>query len=595
MPAPLLTSTQRLEALQINLRERALDLWVQPTNDEFQGEYVPEYAERLAWISGFTGSAGTGLVVCDGPNALLTDGRYTLQAAKQLDAARWQVVNSGKTTLPEWVAEHRAAGAIVGLDAWLHTHAQVTRWEKALAKSKQVLKACRSNPVDAVWQERPAVPVSDVMILPERYAGRTVAEKIGIVTAAILKHHADALLVTQPDVVCWLLNIRAADIPYNPLLLAYALVLRDGRVVLLTHPRAFAPEIVAHFEAHRVSALSFAEWFENPTCVQRYLPEKSMLALEPDTAPHALWLWAEERGLKVVEVEDPLALPKAAKHAAEQAGMREAHVKDGVALAHFLAEFDSGAGWDELRVARVLEQHRARAETFRGPSFATIAGSGPHGAIVHYRATEESNRALQKGEFFLLDSGGQYLEGTTDITRTFAIGDVTEEMKDRYTRVLKGHIALARARFPRGTTGHQLDALARQYLWEIGCDYDHGTGHGVGSFLCVHEGPQRIGKKAGGAALVPGMVVSNEPGFYKDDAYGIRIESLVMVVEAEENLAFETITLCPIDTAPILRTLLAPDEIAWLNAYHAEVFATLSKRITDGKINHWLQKSCAPL
>lgn len=582
------------------MRANGCDYWLQPINDEFQGEYVPAYAERLPWLSGFYGSAGTGIVAApeDKRCALLVDGRYIIQATADADNSLWDVANSSDVSIAEWLITQDTPDKVIACDAWLHTHAAIRRMALLLEGSGHIFKPECRNLVDDVWNDRPLPPAGDVMLYPESLAGQSAQEKILAVSHHLDALQLDAYIVTQPDAIAWLLNIRGADIPYNPLLLCYAVVLRDGRVYLITHQREFSPDIHRYFEANNIIHGTFDVWFRRDNLLY---PECSGMRMgaDPALSAHALWIWAGAHGITLTSVDDPILRLKAAKYPAEQEAMRYAHRVDAVSFTHFLAEIipTLTRGMTELDVVSALEAARSEDNAYRGASFATIAGSGPNGAIVHYRATEQTNRTMMPGEVLLLDSGGQYLEGTTDITRMLPIGVVSSEIKDRYTRVLKGHIALAMARFPYGTSGRQLDTLARQFLWEIGCDYDHGTGHGVGTYLCVHEGPQRISKKGSDVPLEPGMVISNEPGYYKAGAYGIRIENLVMVVDAEPHgtLAFETITLVPIDTSLIERSLMNDAEIAWLDAYHARVLQVVGPHIRNAHALEWLGMACAPL
>lgn len=582
------------------MRAHGVDYWLQPINDEFQGEYVPAYAERLPWLSGFYGSAGLGIIAAQEHQrcALLVDGRYIIQAAADTDNGLWEVANSSDVSIVEWLISQGTPDRLIACDAWLHTHASIKRIKSLLEGSGHIFRPECHNLVDDVWDNRPSPPVGDVVLYPESLAGQSAQEKILAVSRHLDALKLDAYIITQPDAIAWLLNIRGSDIPYNPLLLGYAIVLRDGRVHLITHQREFSADIQCYFDANNIVHGTFDMWFH-----QDKLPYPEYVDMcvgaDPLLSAHALWIWAEARGITLASVDDPIMRLKASKYPAEQDAMRNAHRIDAVSFVHFLADISPilTHGITELDVVAALETARSEDNAYRGPSFATIAGSGPNGAIVHYRATAESNRTLMSGEVLLLDSGGQYLEGTTDITRMLPVGCVSDEIKDRYTRVLKGHIALAMARFPYGTTGRQLDVLARQFLWNIGCDYDHGTGHGVGTYLCVHEGPQRISKKGSDIPLEPGMVISNEPGYYKVDAYGIRIENLVMVVEAEPHgtLAFETITLVPIDTSLVERSLMTSDERAWLDAYHERVLSVIGPRLRNANALEWLRKACAPL
>ncbi len=595
-------SADRLNPLRLQLAARGIDYWLQPVNDEFQGEYVPAYAERLGWLSGFYASAGVGIIAADGSerSGLLVDGRYILQAQAEVDSTSWHVVNSGEMGIAAWLAAHAKKGAVIGCDQWLHTHAQCEQLTQLLALKGMTFTPITENLVDAVWDNQPKPPVEPIEIYPEVLAGQSAREKIQSVTRMLNEQALCGLVITQPDAIAWLLNIRGRDIPFNPLLLVYAVLMRSGEIVLLTHPRGREDEVAQYLAQQRVRMMTFDEWFTHADIRSDVgLAPQDNLGIDPASAAHGWWVWAKEKGITLSVMRDPIERLKAVKSTAEQEGMREAHRKDGVALTHFLSQIaqQSDASFTELQIVEQLEQARSADNSYRGASFATIAGSGANGAIVHYRANEATNRIWQQGEFLLLDSGGQYPEGTTDITRVIPRGDVSDVMRDRYTRVLKGHIALAQAVFPRGTSGRQLDALARQYLWQVGCDYDHGTGHGVGTFLCVHEGPQRISKKGSDAVLEVGMVISNEPGYYEAGAYGIRIENLVMVVESPiaNMLAFETITLVPIAAAPIVMDLLSDSDITWLNAYHARVFDTIAPRLRNETARMWLKQATQPL
>lgn len=594
-------SASHLSQFRSVLRARGVDYWLQPINDEFQGEYVPGYAERLPWLSGFHGSAGMGIIAAREEQAcgLLVDGRYTVQAVQDVEPALWAVSNSAQVSIAQWLADNADAGSVIGYDAWLHTQNQAGRLAALLEARGFTFMAVMENPVDAAWNDRPVAPQGEVELYPEALAGQSVQEKTLAVSRFLDESELDGLVITQPDAVAWLLNIRGSDIPYNPLLLAYAIVLRDGRIILLTHPRAFPDAVLTHFAANKVELFTFGEWFGGAGLLNRLGLGGARLGIDTTLAAHAWWIWAERVALELYPIDDPVQHMKAVKYPTEQEAMREAHRRDAVSFAHFLSQLPArlSARLGELDIVAMLEEARSADNGYRGPSFATIAGTGPNGAIVHYHATEQSNRHFLPGEILLLDSGGQYLEGTTDITRMIPFGAVSKEICDRYTRVLKGHIALASARFPAGTTGRQLDALARQYLWDVGCDYDHGTGHGVGTYLCVHEGPQRISKKGSDVPLEPGMVISNEPGYYKEGEYGIRIENLVMVVPTElpGTLCFETITLVPIDTSLIDKKLLRGDELAWLNAYHHRIYEIVGPRVRDDATRAWLAQACAPI
>lgn len=585
------------------LRGSKVDLWLQPIADEFQGEYPPTSAQRLSWLSGFTGSAGLGAFrAASGKHVLFVDGRYTLQAAQQVDAACFDIINSGDVPLHQWLEGQVKEAMTVGFDPWLVAEQQLTTWKKATAALPVTWQPLSPNPVDGVWSDRPATPEGEVSLYPLEYAGASYEEKCETLRAALAKSRADVLVVTAADAVNWLLNIRGADIPFNPLLLAYFAFDKGGKGTLYTYERSFSAEVDDYFKQQQVAWRNIADIFHGK---EPLFSKGTKAMLDPSLAAHGWWIRAEREGWDIISAEDPSQLAKACKNTVELAAMRDAHRRDGLAVTRFLHWFDqraaSGSMMDELEVAEQLEAFRKEDAAYLGSSFPTIAGSGPHGAIVHYRATPESNRRSRAGELFLLDSGGQYRGGTTDITRTLFVtapkgGKPSASMRDHYTRVLKGHIALALAQFPEGTSGGQLDVLARSPLWQAGLDYDHGTGHGVGAYLCVHEGPQRISKKGSGAALKEGMILSNEPGYYLEDRYGIRIENLIVVVRMGEAaqgkplLGFETLTLVPIDTRPIDVAMLTADERNWLNAYHRRVYKTHAESL-DYDTRRWLTEA----
>lgn len=571
----------RLKALETALGALPVDLYLQPMADEFQGEYIPDYAARLPWLTGFTGSAGLGAFWAAPHGArrhtLFTDGRYTLQAPQQVGQAV-QVLNSGEVTLVQWLGLQEGELS-VAFDPWLVTQAQWQHWQKATENLPVRWVALTQNPVDTVWAERPAAPAGAIALQPESLAGASYQEKFQPLLQQLAEHHADGVLLALPDGVNWLLNLRGGDIPFNPLLLAYLKLEATGEATLYITSHTFSKEVDDYLKAQQVSVASVEALWHGE---QALAAQGKKLLIDPASAAHGFWKLAEAQGITLLATDDPTLLPKARKNAVELDGVRAAHQRDGVALSRLLAWLDGQAGSgrlpDELGVVDKLEEFRRQSNLYREPSFATIAGSGPNGAIVHYRADEGSNRRLKKGELFLLDSGGQYPDGTTDVTRTVAIGEASERMKRHYTLVLKGHIALATAKFPAGTSGQQLDALARQFLWQEGLDYDHGTGHGVGAYLCVHEGPARISKRGPHVPLEVGMILSNEPGYYAAGQYGIRIENLVTVVkvgatpQGKDMLGFETLTLAPIDTRAVEVTLLSSDERNWLNAYHQRVY-----------------------
>jgi Xaa-Pro aminopeptidase len=588
---------ERLGRLREQLRARGLDGFIVPRADEHQGEYVPPRGQRLAWLTGFTGSAGVAIVLSDRA-ALFVDGRYTLQAAAQVDTGLFEIHHLVEEPPAQWTATALKPGAVLSYDPWLHTPQEVDRFRAGAEKAGAVLRAALENPLDRVWPDQPAPPITPVMPHPERFAGENAKSKRARLGRALQHEGARAVVLTMPDSIAWLLNIRGGDVPHTPLPLSFAIVRQDGTVTLFIDRRKLVPGIERH--------LGNGVAIEPP---DRLGPALDALAAEGgrvqvDPATTASWVFdrLEAAGAQIHRAADPCLLPKACKNAVEIDGTRAAHRRDGAALTRFLAwlarEAPTGR-LSEITASDRLEVFRRDGEHFRDLSFPTISGAGSNGAIVHYRATPETEKRLERGTLYLLDSGAQYLDGTTDVTRTIAIGEPAAEMRDRFTRVLKGHIALALARFPKGTTGTQLDAFARRALWQKGLDYDHGTGHGVGSYLGVHEGPQRISKAPNAQPLLPGMIVSNEPGYYKTGAYGIRIENLVVVQPGEgpaerDMLCFETLTLAPIDRNLIEPSLLDEDEIAWLNAYHKRVRRTLTP-LVDPDTRRWLAAATAPI
>ena len=589
----------RLARLRAALANRGLAGFVVPRADAHQGEYVAPHAERLAWLTGFTGSAGQAVVLA-ARAALFVDGRYTLQTAAQVDEALFEIHNSAETRAEDWVAAHLGAEERLGYDPWLHTVDGVAKLAAACEKAGGALVALADNPVDALWADQPAPPRAPIVPHPLDYAGKPAAEKRCELGAALSKAGVDVAILTMPDSVAWLLNIRGGDVPHVPVAHVFALLHGDGGVALFGAPEAVSDTLRAHLG----DEVRLAPKEELGPALDALGQTGRAVRLDPMTAA----AWVEQRlraaGARVVRDMDPCALPKACKNEVELAGARAAHRRDGAALTRFLAWIAAAApaeGITERAAAERLYALRAEDPMLRDLSFDTISGAGPNGAIVHYRVSAESDRALAPGTLYLVDSGAQYPDGTTDVTRTVAIGTPDAEMRDRFTRVLKGHIALATACFPEGTTGSQLDALARRPLWRAGLDYDHGTGHGVGSYLSVHEGPQRISKQPNRVALRPGMICSNEPGYYKTGAYGIRIENLVAVREAEAPagaertlLEFETLTLAPIDRALIAADLMTADEIVWLDAYHARVRAVLTP-LLDAATADWLEGATAPI
>lgn len=589
----------RLAALRAELARRGLDGFVVPRADQHQGEYVPARDERLAWLTGFTGSAGQAVVLRDRA-AIFVDGRYTLQARQQVDTHSFDCRHLIETPPDGWVAEHLPAGGRLGYDPRLHTPAMVARLDKAAAKAGGSLVAVADNPLDAVWTDQPPPPLAPVVAYPLAHAGVSAADKRARVADDIRRAGADAAVLSAPDSIAWLLNVRGGDVPHTPLPLGHAVVAADGGVTLYLDPRKLVPGLADH--------LGPAVTVRPPEALADGLAAlgRAGRTVLLDQATAGAWLaqTLEAAGATVRLEADPCARPKACKTEAELEGARAAHRRDGVAMVRFLAWLARIApfgGVDEILAADTLAALRAEGALFRDLSFDTISGAGPNGAIVHYRVTPASNRRLEPGSLYLVDSGAQYLDGTTDITRTVAIGAPEPEMRERFTLVLKGHIALATARFPHGTQGCQLDALARQFLWREGLDYDHGTGHGVGAYLSVHEGPQRLSKLPGTASLEAGMICSNEPGYYREGAYGIRIENLVAVrpcsgLAAPERamLEFETLTLAPIDLALVEPLLMSSADIAWLDAYHARVRAEIGPFLGAEDLQ-WLEEATQPL
>jgi Xaa-Pro aminopeptidase len=592
------TTVTRVAALRAELKRRGLAGFIVPRADEHQGEYVPPRAERLAWLTGFTGSAGLAIVL-EHTAAVFVDGRYTLQVTQQVDPKLFIFRHITDQPPEGWVAEQLPKGGKLGYDPWLHTPDGLETLRRAAAKAGGELAACADNPLDAVWADQPAPPIAPVRPHELRFTGRDSVDKRTTLGGKLAADKVDAAVLTAPDSIAWLLNIRGGDVPRTPLPLSFAVLHADGGVDLFIDRRKLVPGLEAHLgNAVRVQAPDRLS--ETLDALGR---EKRRVLADPTSAAAAIFDRLAAAGAEIVRGSDPCALPKACKNPVEIEGTRAAHRRDGAAVTRFLAwlALHGAAGTlTEIDAAERLAQFRRENELFRDFSFDTISGAGPNGAIVHYRVTPETNRPIRSGELYLIDSGAQYLDGTTDITRTVAIGTPAAEMRDRFTRVLKGHIALGSARFPRGTTGSQLDALARTALWAVGIDYDHGTGHGVGSYLGVHEGPQRISKVPNRVPLDVGMIVSNEPGFYKTGGYGIRIENLVTVIEAKVDggerpmLAFETLTLAPIDRSLIEPSLLAPAEIAWLDSYHARVRGIIGP-LVDAETAAWLAEATRPL
>src|ERR1700722_17629093 len=586
------TCGPRLKALRAELAKRGIDGFVVPHADEHQNEYLPANAERLAWLTSFTGSAGTAVVLKD-KAAIFVHGRYTLQVRKQTDTSLFEPRDLVAEGPQGWLPDNLPAGAKLGYDPWLTTANGVATLRHAVEKAGGSLVACACSPLDTVWTDRPEAPKGEALPHPFNLSGEDSKAKRARVAESLKKFKADAAVITLCDSVCWLFNIRGSDIPHTPFAVAFAILHADGSAELFLDEEKRGPGLDAHLGdgVHLKPASDFTAALDG-------LKSKHVL-VDPATAASAIFDRLDHAGAKLIRAADPCQLPKACKNPVEIDGTRKAHIRDGAALSRFLCWIAREAPkghLTEIEAAEALEGYRIETGALSDLSFDSISGAAPHAAIPHYRVTRSSNRKINRDEIFLIDSGAQYPDGTTDVTRTMIVGTPTAEMRDRFTRVLKGHIALATVCFPDGTTGAALDAFARKPLWDAGLDYDHGTGHGVGSYLSVHEGPQNISKKPILQTLKPGMICSNEPGYYKANEYGIRIENLVVVSDYEtvkggdrKMMSFETITLAPIDVELVEPKLLTADERDWFNAYHARVRETLTP-LVDGETRAWLEK-----
>lgn len=587
-PAP----PERLDLLRAEMRRLGLSGLVIPRTDEYQGEYIARRAERVQWLTGFSGSAGVVVVGLE-KAAVFVDGRYTLQVRDQVDTVRFEPRHLIEQPVTDWIADQFTSGDKVGYDPWLHTLHGAGHLNRAASRAGAELVRVAPNPVDAIWPDQPAAPVSAIHPHGEEFAGRSSAQKRREIADKLSEQGADALAVTATDSIAWLINVRGGDVPNCPLPLSFAILHEDGSLNWFVDDR----KLTAATRAALGNSIAIHPEEKFAEALTRLGQDGKTVMADPASAPSAIFDALHYGGGKVIEAADPCLLPKACKNPVEIDGTRAAHRRDGAALTRFLKWLPAAAddGLTELDAIAHLRGLRDGGEHFRGASFDTIAGAGPNGAVIHYRASEATNRKIEDGQLVLVDSGGQYLDGTTDVTRTIAVGEPTDEMRTRYTLVLKGHIAIATARFPRGVTGSQLDPLARLPLWQAGLDFDHGTGHGVGSYLNVHEGPQRIAKAHNAVALEPGMILSNEPGYYKTGEYGIRIENLVVVRAVEDRpegaekdmLEFETLTLAPYDRKLIDKSLLTKDEIAWVDSYHKRVRETL-KPLVDKDTAKWL-------
>jgi Xaa-Pro aminopeptidase len=595
------TYADRLAALRAQLHSEALTGFVVPLTDEHMSEYVGGYAQRLAWLTGFEGSAGSAAVLASRA-AVFTDGRYTIQVREQVPGELYEYEQVPASSVGEWLGRHAGERDRIGYDPWLHTAAWVAATERRLKERGAMLVAVARNPVDSIWSDRPARSAARLEVHPDELAGVSSADKRAGIAAWLKQQHANVAVVSALDSIAWALNIRGKDVTHTPVGLAFALFHADGTADLFVDPAKLDGEVRAHLgsEVRLHDREAFVSELEQ-------LGGRAVTA-DPATAVAAIFEALQRGGARVIEARDPCALPKAVKNPVEIAGSKAAHLRDGAALTRFLHWFAGEAPkgeLDELGAAAKLRQFRDQTNQLEDLSFDTISGAGPNGAVVHYRVSEATNRKIELDALFLIDSGGQYRDGTTDVTRTLAVGTPTAEMRDRFTRVLKGHIALSSAVFPQGTRGAQLDVLARAPLWQAGLDYAHGTGHGVGSYLAVHEGPQRIatmtgGQPGGDEPLAAGMIVSNEPGYYKTGEYGIRIENLVLVVPREvpgaekPMLGFEPLTLAPIDRNLIDQSMLSRPERAWVDAYHARVASEVAPLLDEAQ-RVWLTAQTEPL
>ncbi len=586
----------RLATLRAELARRGLGGYVVPRADAHQNEYVPPGEERLAWLTGFTGSAGL-LIVLPEIAALFVDGRYTLQAADQVDTEVFTVVPLTQTPPERWLEANLPTGTSLGFDPWRTTLDGREKFARAAASATSVLVAVDDDPIARLWTDRPAPPAAPVRLLDPALAGETVAAKLARVQAVLVKDKIDGALISDPHATAWLFNIRGGDVAHTPLPLAWSLVPATGRPQLFIDPAKLTNSVRDALSA--VADVDGEDALE--PALTRFAAGRTV-RLDQATAPVRLAEVVARAGGTAAKGADPISLLKARKNAAEIAGMKAAHLRDGVALTRFLHWFDGAAPagtLTEIDAVEALETFRRDSGLLTDVSFPTISGAGPNGAIVHYRVTRPSNRIIAPGDLFLLDSGAQYPDGTTDVTRTLSVGPPSDDMRRHFTLVLKGHVALARALFPEGVSGAQLDPLARQFLWAAGLDFEHGTGHGVGAGLSVHEGPARI-SKLGHVALEAGMILSNEPGYYRAGTYGIRIENLVLVAPqtvagAEKPvLGFETLTLAPIDRRLIATELLTAPETAWLEAYHQRVAHEIGP-LLEADARAWLDAATAPL
>jgi len=591
------TYEARLKALREQMQKDGIDGFVVPICDEHMSEYVGDYAQRLAWLTGFGGSAGSAVVLKD-KAAIFVDGRYTIQVRDQVDGKLYEYVGTGDQSMIDWLGANVPEGSSIGYDAWLHTQDWVKSAEAKLAKKKASLVAVTANPIDAVWDDQPEPSLAKLDVQPDEFAGKSASDKRSDIAEWLNDEGLDATVIAALDSVAWAFNIRGKDIANTPVPRGYAIVKADGSAELFVAPEKLTDDVRVHLG----NAVALRDYSDFPDALTEYTDQK--IGVDPERSVAAIFDQLEEAGAHIVKKRDPTILAKAIKNETEIDGHKAAQARDGAALSRFLHWFSQEAprgGYDELSVAAKLAEFRGQSDKLMDLSFRTISGAGPNGALCHYSVNEETNRKIETGTLYLVDSGGQYRDGTTDVTRTMAVGEPTAEMIKRYTQVLQGHVALAQAVFPKGTTGGQLDILARQYLWADGVDYAHGTGHGVGAYLAVHEGPQRIAAFGGFAEpLVAGMICSNEPGYYKTNEFGIRIENLILVEErkvdgAEQSmLGFETLTFAPLERRLIDIAMLSPNQRQWVDDYHTKVRAVIAPQL-DGDALDWLKAQTAPL
>lgn len=601
MDKPLSNIEQRLAALRNELAGRGLAGFVIPLTDEHQSEYVADYAQRLAWISGFNGSAGSAVVMAE-KAAVFVDGRYTLQVDREVDGALFERLQVADFPMAGWLKTEVGKGDKIGYDPFLHTAKWSENLNETLTAKGAELVPVEGNPIDAVWADQPDQPLTNVIAQAIENAGESSADKRARLSEKLIEQDADACVLTALDSIAWLFNIRAEDVLHTPVTMAFAILHKDSSAELFIAPE----KVDADLQAHLGNAVTLRAKDEFLAGLGELGVQGKAVLADPDSASAAVLRTLEKAGAKLVKGADPCALPKARKNAAEIKGTQNAHIRDGAAVTRFLHWLAGNAHKgevDEISAADRLLAFRKESPLYRDSSFDTISGSGPNGAIVHYRVSPETNLPLKPGWLYLVDSGAQYLDGTTDITRVVAVGAPDDpaggEERNRYTLVLLGHIALATCLFPKGTTGSELDSFARRPLWQAGLDYDHGTGHGVGSYLAVHEGPGRIAKLPSSIALEPGMIFSNEPGYYKTGAYGIRIENLVLIKSVDtpgdrEMMGFEELTLVPLERKLIDSRLLGNEELSWLNDYHARVREVISPLVPEDT-REWLAAQTAPI